>query len=116
MNALVVLNDPPDGSERSHKGLQLAQALTRMESAEVRVFLLGDSVACATAGPRTPDGHDDVSRMMTGLIGAGAEIRACSSCLEARGIAETELLIGVERSTMAALAEWAVAADRLLVF
>jgi len=49
-------------------------------------------------------------------MAAGAEVRASSSCLDTRGIADAELIIGIERADMAALAEWTTAADRVLVF
>ena len=116
MNALLVLNDPPYGTERSYNGLRLALALVRADDTRVQVFLLGDAVACGKAGQKTPDGYHNVSRMLSGLISSGAEVRACSCCLDARGIADAELVIGVERSAMAALAEWTTAADRVLVF
>jgi uncharacterized protein involved in oxidation of intracellular sulfur len=116
MIALVVLNDPPYGTERSHHGLRLAQAMARADDTRVQVFLLGDAVACAKAGQRTLDGYYNVARMLSGLISSGAEVRACSSCLDARGIADVELVLGVEPSGMAALAEWTTGADRILVF
>jgi len=116
MNALVILNDPPYGTERSYNGLRLAQALARADDTRVQVFLLGDAVACGKAGQKTSDGYYNVARMLSSLISSGAEVRVCSSCLDARGIAEAELVIGVERSGMAALAEWTTAADRILVF
>ena len=70
MIALVVLNDPPYGTERSHHGLRLAQAMARADDTRVQVFLLGDAVACAKAGQRTPDGWYDTSRMLGGLMAA----------------------------------------------
>jgi len=116
VNALLVLNDPPYGTERSYNGLRLALALVRADDARVQVFLLGDAVACGKAGQKTPDGCYNVSRMLSGLISSGAEVRACSSCLDARGISEAELVMGIERAAMVALAEWTAAADRVLVF
>jgi uncharacterized protein involved in oxidation of intracellular sulfur len=116
VNALVILNDPPYGTERSYNGIRLAQALARADGTRVQVFLLGDAVACGKAAQKTPDGYYNLSRMLSGLISSGAEVRACSSCLDARGISEAELVIGVERSGMAALAAWTATADRTLVF
>ena len=68
MKTLVILNDPPYGTERSWNGLRLAGALARREGSEVRVFLLGDAVGCAMAGPEgarrllPPRPHDRVGR------------------------------------------------------
>jgi uncharacterized protein involved in oxidation of intracellular sulfur len=53
MKILMILNDAPYGSERSYNGLRLAGALvTKSEDTELTVFLMGDSVACATARRR----------------------------------------------------------------
>jgi len=68
------------------------------------------------AGQKAPDGDDNTARMLSGLVSSGAEVRACSPSLEARGIAESDLVIGIERSGAAALAEWISAADCVLVF
>lgn len=58
MKHLVLLNDPPYGTERSYNGLRMAHALERNDpEAEVTVFLLADAVLCAKAGQKTPDGY-----------------------------------------------------------
>ena len=49
-NTLIILNDPPYGTERSFNGLRLANWLTKREGVEVRVFLMGDAAACAKRG------------------------------------------------------------------
>jgi sulfur relay (sulfurtransferase) complex TusBCD TusD component (DsrE family) len=41
MRALVVLNYPPYGTERSYNGLRMANALARREQTDVRLFLMG---------------------------------------------------------------------------
>jgi uncharacterized protein involved in oxidation of intracellular sulfur len=64
MKTLVVLNDPAYGTERSYNGLRLAHALAKRDGDEVRVFLLGDSVTCALAGQKTPNGYYNLERMI----------------------------------------------------
>lgn len=54
VNTPFILNDAPYGTERSYNGLRLAPALGKLESETVRVFLLGDAVACAKAGQTVP--------------------------------------------------------------
>ncbi len=49
-NTLIILNDPPYGTERSYNGLRLAAWLSRRDGVEVRVFLMGDAAACAKRG------------------------------------------------------------------
>jgi len=36
--------------------------------------------------------------------------------MDARGMAETEIIEGAKRSTLAQLADWTAAADKVLVF
>jgi uncharacterized protein involved in oxidation of intracellular sulfur len=46
----------------------------------------------------------------------GAEIGACGTCMDARGIADGELVEGVRRSTLEELTQWTQWADKTLVF
>jgi uncharacterized protein involved in oxidation of intracellular sulfur len=116
MNALVILNDPPYGTERSYNGLRLAYALAKREGVAVRVFLIGDAVGCAVAGQRVPDGYYHLGRMIEALGRRGAEVGLCGTCLDARGIADERLVAGARRSTLEELADWTVWAERVIVF
>jgi len=116
MNALVILNDGPYGNERSYNGLRLALALSSVDDASVRVFLMADAVACAKPGQATPDGYYNIGRMLKSLVNRGVEIGACGSCMDARGYAETDLAGGVVRSSMTRLAEWTIEADKVVTF
>lgn len=86
MRALVVRNDPPYGTERSYNGLRLANALAKREQAEVRLFLMGDAVACAVGGQQTPNGYYNLERMLKAAAAHGVEIGCCGTRLDARGI------------------------------
>jgi uncharacterized protein involved in oxidation of intracellular sulfur len=60
---LLILNDPPYGTERCYNGLRVALALTKSEPATaVTVFLTADAVAAAKTGQKTPDGCYNVER------------------------------------------------------
>lgn len=112
---LVIVNDQPYGSERPFNALRLAGSLAKRDGVEIRVFLLGDAVACAVAGQRLPDGHYHLDRMLKPLIRAG-EVGCCGTCLDARGLSEETLVEGARRSTLEELAEWTLWADRVLSF
>ncbi len=116
MNVLVILNDPPYGTERSYNGLRLALALAKTSETTVRVFLMADAVGCAKSGQVTPEGAYNIGRMLKGLTSRGVEIGACGSCLDARGLGDADLADGVCRSSMPALAEWVLHAERTVVF
>ncbi|TGG93333.1 hypothetical protein E4656_09770 [Natronospirillum operosum] len=114
MKALIIINDPPYGTERLYNGLRLAHALLR-EKTEVIVFLMGDAVLGAKAGQKTPDGYYNAERMVRRVTKSG-RVLLCGTCLDARGITDAEVLEGAERSTMDALAQATVEADRVLTF
>ena len=60
---LLILNDPPYGTERSYNGMRLANALSKGDDDEVRVFLIADAVTCVHKGQKTPDGYYNLERM-----------------------------------------------------
>ena len=60
---LIILNDPPYGTERSYNGMRLANALSKDTKDEVRVFLMGDAVSCGKSGQKTPNGFYNLERM-----------------------------------------------------
>jgi uncharacterized protein involved in oxidation of intracellular sulfur len=83
---LLILNDPPYGTERSYNGFRLADSLARRDAEQVRVFLMCDAVASALSGQKTPGGYYNLERTLRSTAAWGAEIACRDSCLEARGI------------------------------
>jgi uncharacterized protein involved in oxidation of intracellular sulfur len=116
MNELLILNDPPYGTERSYNGLRLAGALAKRGDTEVRVFLIGDAVGCAMAGQTTPNGYYKLDRMIQAAANHDAEVGCCGSCMDARGITDAMLVDASRRSSMDELADWTLWADNVLVF
>jgi uncharacterized protein involved in oxidation of intracellular sulfur len=118
MKYLFVLNDPPYGTERSYNGIRHARELLKNQEAgnEVRVFLIGDAAACAKAGQKVPQGYYNIESMLQILVRHGAGIAVCGTCIDARGIADTDLVAGAVRGSMALLAEWTGWADKVVVF
>lgn len=116
MEVLLILNDPPYGTERSYNGLRLAHALARQSDVHVRVFLIGDAAAGARAGQKVPTGYYNIEQMISGVVRRGGEIGVCGTCMDARGIGDDALCCGAHRSSMDELAGWTVAADKALVF
>jgi uncharacterized protein involved in oxidation of intracellular sulfur len=112
---LFILNEAPYGSERAYNGLRLAGALAARDDQKVRVFLMADAVGCAKAGQRVPEGYYNVQVMLGKVLRTG-EVGLCGTCMDARGMAEAEMVDGAKRSTLAQLAEWTVEADKVLVF
>jgi uncharacterized protein involved in oxidation of intracellular sulfur len=116
MKNLLILNDPPYGSERSYNALRLAGALGRAEGEEVKVFLIGDAASCAKSGQKVPEGFYNLQLMLGKVARGGGAVGVCGTCLDARGITDAELVEGARRSTLAELASWTRWADKVLVF
>lgn len=116
MKVLMILNDPPYGSERAYNGLRLAGAIARQEGHEVKVFLMGDAVSCAKAGQKVPSGYYNVQTMLAGVTRKGALVGVCGTCMDARGITEAELSENTRRSTLDELATWTLGANKVIVF
>jgi len=117
MNTLFILNDPPYGNERSYNGLRLAVALAKHDPATaITVFLMADALSCAKKAQKTPDGYYNIERMLKRFTAGRHRILLCGTCMDARGLAEAELMEGARRSTMDELAEATATANKVLVF
>ncbi len=116
MRFLIILNDPPYGTERSYNGLRLAMSLSKQEGSELRVFLMADSVGCGKSGQKTPNGYYNLERMIKSLSIAKVPIGVCGSCIDARGLTEDCLLEGAHRSSMEELTDWTIWSDKVIVF
>ncbi|MDH5804972.1 MAG: DsrE family protein [Gemmatimonadota bacterium] len=115
-NTLLILNDPPYGTERSYNGLRLAGSLGVREDETVRVFLMGDAALCAKSGQKVPNGFYNIQTMVKLVLNNDGEVGVCGSCMDARGLGDQELIEGCNRSSMNGLTDWVQWADRTLVF
>ena len=98
---LITANDPPCGTERPYNALRLALKLVKVENVDLRLFLM-------------PEGYYNVERMLKGL--GQAEIKACGTCVEARGLSDKHILSGIVPSNMLELTEWVVDSDKVITF
>ena len=88
MKHLILLNDPPYGTERSFNGLRMAHALAKNDpEADITVFLMADAVLCAKAGQKTPDGYYNLERMICRVLSSKGRVLMCGTCMDARGLA-----------------------------
>ena len=116
MKHLFVLNDAPYGSERSYNALRLARQMLKTGGEEVKVFLIGDAAACAKAGQKVAAGYYNIADMLGMIVRHGGEVGVCGTCMDARGIADAELIAGASRGSMDQLTAWTQWADKTLVF
>jgi uncharacterized protein involved in oxidation of intracellular sulfur len=117
MNVLIVLNDPPYGTERCYNALRLALALLKNDPAvEITVFLMADAVVAARKGQKTPDGYYNMERMLKRVVAGKGEVLLCGTCMDARGMIEGDLMDGARRSTMDELAAATIVANKVMIF
>ena len=77
---------------------------------------MADAVLCAKKSQKSPDGFYNIERMLKRVLVGRGQVLLCRTCLDARGLAENDLMDGPRRSTMDELAAHTATAERLLVF
>jgi uncharacterized protein involved in oxidation of intracellular sulfur len=113
----LIVNGAPYGDEKVWNALRLAAAsISTAVGLKVNVFLLGDAVSAAKKGQKPPEGYYNLEKMLQDLLGGGAKVAACGTCLKARAISKEDLVEGVEVGTMLKLAGWIKESSRVLSF
>lgn len=79
------------------------------------VFLMGDAVAAAKVGQKTPDGYYNMECMLKRVLAGKREVLLCGTCRDARGLSDNDVMASTRRSTMYELAATTTAADKVLV-
>jgi len=114
---IVHRNDPPYGTERAYNALRLAiNVMKKDPSAELRMFLVGDAASCAKSGQKVPQGYYNIETMLKALGQGGCTVGVCGTCMDARGLKDTDLIEGTRRSSLNEMSEWTLWADKVLVF
>lgn len=72
--------------------------------------------ACAKSGQKVPEGFYNIQVMLGRVLRNKGQVGVCATCMEARGITESELLEGTSKSTLAELTTWTQWADKVIVF
>jgi uncharacterized protein involved in oxidation of intracellular sulfur len=116
VKVLVLVNDPPYGTERCYNALRLAVSLAKRDETQVRIFLMGDAVGCAVAGQVLPNGFYHLDRMLVSALRRGAEVGLCGTCMDARALAEGSIVEGARRSSLEELTDWTLWADKVVTF
>lgn len=114
---LIIVHAPPYGSERCLSALRLATALAGSDEQrpEIRLFLMSDATIVGL--PNQLDGSgNSLQGMVEQLVNEGVTIKLCRTCAMARGLADLPLIAGVSIGTLPELAEWTLAADKVITF
>ncbi|NWF82995.1 MAG: DsrE family protein [Bryobacteraceae bacterium] len=117
MTVLVIINEAPYSGERAYNALRLAAALRQDKDVEVRLFFLGDGAWSASAKTQKPENASfDIPWLLERALAAGAHSLVCRTCMDARGILDSDLVNGAKRGTLDDLRAWTLSADRVISF
>lgn len=112
---VVIANGAPYGCESLFNALRLSIALNEQGGASLKLFLMSDAVSAALADQAPAEGYN-LCQMLEILLAQGVTIRLCRTCTDARGITALPLIEGIEVDTLPLLAQWTLAADKVLTF
>lgn len=117
-NVLIIVHSPAYGNERMLSALRLATAIAgqEIETVDLRLFMMSDAVTVALPNQPAAQSGGGLQQMLEELVAHGAQIRLCRTCAQSRGILDLALIPGVLVGTMPELAEWTLAADKVITF
>lgn len=115
-NIVIIANGAAYGSESLFNSLRLAIALREQdESLTLRLFLMSDAVTAGLRGQHPAEGYN-IQQMLEILTAQGVPVKLCKTCTDGRGITDLPLADGVTVGTLVELAQWTLAADKVLTF
>ena len=82
---------------------------------DLRLFLMSDAVIAGLDGQKPNEGYN-LQQMLEILTAQNVPVLLCKTCANARGISELKLVDGVEIGTLVELAQWTLAAEKVLTF
>lgn len=112
---LIIQNAPYHADNKAWHALRFAGAALT-EDMTVRVHLLDNGVNVGRRGHVVPVGAADLESLLSELMEFGLQVRACGMALDGCGIIDGELIRGIERGSMKALAQWVKESDAVLTF
>ncbi|WP_318377806.1 DsrE/DsrF/TusD sulfur relay family protein [Enterobacter sp.] len=116
MQIVIVANGAAYGSESLFNSLRLAIALREQDpSITLRLFLMSDAVTAGLRGQKPAEGYN-IQQMLEILTAQDVPVKLCKTCTDSRGITDLPLIDGVAIGTLVELAQWTLAADKVLTF
>ncbi|KFK97565.1 MULTISPECIES: DsrE/DsrF/TusD sulfur relay family protein [unclassified Serratia (in: enterobacteria)] len=115
-SVLLIANGAAYGQESLFNALRLAISLKEQQPGlNLRLFLMSDAVVAGLAGQQPREGYH-LQQMLEILTAQQVTVKLCKTCTDARGISQLKLADGVEIGTLVELAQWTLAAEKVLTF
>ena len=113
---LIIANGAAYGSESLFNSLRVAIALREQNDApHLQLCLMSDAVTAGLRGQHPAEGYN-IQQMLEILTAQDVAVKLCKTCTDGRGITSLPLVDGVEIGTLVELAQWTLAADKVLTF
>lgn len=108
----IVIGDGAYSKERPYTMLRFAMTAL-LEGHNINIFLVEDGVFVGKRN-QDPKTYDNIGKWMKDVIKEGAAVKACGVCTKARGVADSELIEGIEVTTMNGFLDMCVKCDNIL--
>ena len=112
---VVIQNKPYQEDNKAWHALRFAGAALT-EDMTVQVHLLGQGVEVGRKNQLVPEGAVNLEELLSELIECGLKVRACGMSLDDCEFNEDEMIDGIERGSMKALASWVKESDQVMIF
>lgn len=115
---VLIANGAGYGNESLFNALRLAVMMQEQQGGKtlsLRVFLMSDAVTAGLKGQKPNEGYN-LQQMIEILTAQSVPVKLCKTCADARGVSQLPLIDGVAIGTLVELAEWTLAADKVLTF
>lgn len=113
---VIIANGAAYGSESLFNSLRTAIALREHQS-DLDLQAVSDVRRRhrRAAGQKPAEGYN-VQQMLEILTAQQVPVKLCKTCADGRGVSALPLVDGVEVGTLVELAQWTLAADKVLTF
>ena len=112
---IIIQNAPYQSDNKAWHALRFAGAALA-EDMDVRVHLLDEGVKVGRKNHVVPDDKVNLEELLSELIECGLQVRACGMAVHGCGLGADDMLQGIEKGSMKALAEWVKESDNVLTF
>jgi len=112
---IIIQNAPYKDDNKAWHALRFAGAALT-EDMSVQVHLLDDGVYVGRKEHQVPEGKVNLEELLSELIECGLSVRACGMAVDDCGVIEDELIVGIEKGSMKALAGWVKTSDHVITF
>ena len=117
MNVLMIINGSAYGWHFTNQTrFRLAASLAKRDGVDVTVFLMGDGVTAAIAGQKTPDGYYNWTACSAPWYATAAPSSAAERAWMPAASPKPPSSRRARRSTMEALTDLVLAADKIVTF